>query len=86
MNGPETPETTEYMGYRVEWTGNDSAPFTLHGKRGACYGGMRANSRDGGGVSEWCFLVNGRTGVICTAKGNAWFRVPFGGRQITGCR
>ena len=88
-----TAPTLEFMGYEVEWTGNDAAPCILRGSRGAVYGAMRCRQADGTSAlyesSEWCYLVNMRgrmAGNVSAAKGNRWLRIPHGSQQIDGAQ
>lgn len=76
--------TTEYMGARVDWTGNDAAPAVLYGSRGAVYGALRPHESD----DDWCFLVNLRGGGPTAVKlrGNGWLEIPRGSQLITGAR
>ena len=72
--------TTEFLGYRVEWTGNPKAPCILHGPRGATYGALSNVSNP-----EWFFLVDVGSrspGTIRAAKGNGWLRIV--GQEIVG--
>ena len=77
--------TLEFMGYEVEWTGNDAAPCILRGSRGAVYGAMRCRQEG----SEWCYLINLRgriAGNVARIKGNGWLRIPRGSQEIGGAQ
>ena len=60
----------DFMGYRIEATGNDKSPYILHGPRGACYGLLRNLSRP-----EHLFAVNiGKLHIgPVIVKGYGWF-------------
>lgn len=75
---------TEFLGFRVEWTGNDKAPAIFYGSRGAVYGAMRPREE-----SDWCYLVDvgHRTpGQIRRIRGNGWVEIPRGEQTIRGAR
>ena len=73
--------TVEALGYAVEWTGNEKAPFILRGDRGAVYGAMLP--LNGGST---CYLINlaaRSKGNVVKAKGNGWWKIE--GRRIVHC-
>lgn len=84
---PETTqETTEFMGFRVEWTGNEQTPAIFHGKQGATYGAVRSSHMP---LTDWCFLVDvgHRTpGMIRRIRGNSWVLIPANTNTITGAK
>lgn len=80
-------ETEEFLGFTVEWTGNDAAPAIFLGRRGAVYGAIRYCGP--GGPSEDCYLIDGgprSSGVMRRIRGNATLTIPLGSRTITGAR